>query len=157
MARVAYNAGHTDQIELKEEKDAKTGAVIKSLVNEKGFPPGFRPSFALVKGYLVLATSPEAIRRFEVPAAGDAPAKGETTLARLSGARAREYLLTHGPKLAKFLADVGAAGDEPKTRETLDALAGVLELIDTAEVVARPAESGLQIAVRVKPAKPLKK
>ena len=69
MLRVAYNAKHTHQIELKEETDPKSGIVLRSLVNDKGFPPGFRPSFAVVKGYLVLATSPEAIRRFTPPVA----------------------------------------------------------------------------------------
>jgi hypothetical protein len=155
MARVTYNARHADQIELKEEKDAKTGAVIKSLVNEKGFPPGFRPSFAVVNGYLVLATSPDAIRRFD-PAAKK-PQAGDATLATFSGPRTREYLLTHGPKLAKFLADLGAFTDEQKTRETLATVADVLELIDTAHVVADYNENGLRIALRVKPAKSLKK
>jgi hypothetical protein len=156
MARFAYNAKHADQVELKEEKDPKTGAVIKSLVSEKGFPPGFRPSFAVVKGYLVLATSPEAIKRFEPPAPANPVAPGHTTLAKLSGTRTREYLLVHGPKLAKTLADLGV-GDEKKLAEHIEALAGVLELVESAEVITRPDENGLQIAVRVYPAKPLKK
>ncbi len=156
MARVAYNATHPDQIELKEEKDPKSGAVIRSLVNEKGFPPGLRPSFAVVNGYLVLATSSEAIERFEVPAA-DKQQPGDTTLAVFSGPRTREYLRAHGPKLAKFLSEMGAVGDEKKTREILEALADVLELIDSADVITRPDENGLRIAVRIKPTLPLKK
>jgi hypothetical protein len=160
LARIAYNSAHRDrdqdQIELKEERDPKTGAVIKSLVNEKGFPPGFRPSFALQKGYLVLATSPDAIKRFAGPVPGAPRAKDVTTLAKLNGVQTRLYLETHGAKLAKFLAEVGV-GEEKKLREHIDTLHAVMELIDSADVIARPGEKTLQLAVRINPARPLKK
>jgi hypothetical protein len=155
MARVAYNASHVDQVDLKQEKDPRTGALIVSLVNEKGFPPGFRPSFAVQHGYLVLATSPEAIRRFEGSRV-DPPANGFVTVARLSGTQSRAYLTEHGPRLAKFLAAVGV-GDEKKLTELIETVAGVLELIDSADVTVRGDEISLRIALRVKPAKPLKK
>jgi hypothetical protein len=154
-ASFAYNATHADQIELVEEKDSKTGAVVRSLVNEKGFPPGFRPSFAIQKGYLVLATNPEAIRRFVVP---PVPAKQPAyrTFARFSGTGARAYLQEHGAKLAKFLAELGAA-DEATLKGHIAAVAEVLELIDSADLIVRPEENGLRISVRFNTAKPLKK
>jgi hypothetical protein len=156
MARIAYNSGHTDQIEVKEEKDPKTGAAIKSLVNEKGFPPGFRPSFAIKQGYLVLATSPDAIKRFDPTVPKPALPRETSTLAKLNGTQMRAYLQTHGAKLAKFLADIGI-GNEKGLAEHIANLADVLELVDSAEVILRSDEKGLQIAVRVNPAKPLKK
>jgi hypothetical protein len=156
MIRIVYNSRHTDQIELKEEKDPKSGVVIRSLVNEKGFPPGFRPSFAIVKNYLVLATSPEAIRRFAPPAADSANTSADRLLGRLSGTRVRHYLQTNGQKLSRFLVEIGATKDEAKTRETLAALATVLELVESAELIARPDQNGLRLTVKVKPAKPLK-
>ena len=154
MAR-RHNAKHADQIE-RRKRDRPDRLVIKSLVNEKGFPPGLRPSFAIMNGYLVLATSPEAIKQFEVPAA-DKRQPGDTTLAKFSGTRTREYLQMHGPRLAKFLSEMGTVGDEKKTREMLETLADVLELIDSVEVITRPDENGLRIAVRIKPIMPLKK
>jgi hypothetical protein len=158
LAQLAYNNSHRhpDQLTLKKERDPKSGAVIKSLVNEKVFPPGFRPSFAIQKGYLVLATSPDTIKRFEPPAPGAPRKKDITTLAKLNGVQTRTYLKTHGAKLAKFLADVGV-GDEKKLREHIDTLESVLELIDSAEVIARPGEKTLQLAVRINTARPLKK
>lgn len=155
--RVAYNAKHDDQVEFREETDEKTGIVIRSLVNEKGFPPGFRPSFALVKGHLVLATSPEAVRRFEPRPMKSPGGSGYTTVAALSGTHTREYLLTHGPKLVKFLANVGAIASEEQTRDTLETVASVLELFESLEVVARSDNDGMQLALRLKPVKPLKK
>lgn len=152
--RVAYNTKHKDQIELKETKDAATGVVVKSLVNDKGFPPGFRPSFAIVRGHLLLATSPEAIKKFTVPTR-DAT-KDYATLARISGTETRAYLQTHGEKLAKFLAEIGM-GDEKSITGQIEGVAAVLELVDSVELTRRDIENGLKLSVRVKPAKPLKK
>lgn len=154
-ARVAYNATHVDQIDVKEEKDPRSNAAITSLVNDKGFPPGFRPSFAIVRGYLLVATSPDAIKRFEPPSVAPPLAKGSRTVARLSGTASRAYLLAHGPQLAKFLADLGV-GPEKTLVEQLANLADVLELIDSARIVLRGDDSGLTIAAHIVFAKPLK-
>ncbi|HEV3438017.1 MAG TPA: hypothetical protein VG122_11700 [Gemmata sp.] len=155
-ARVAYNTKHTDQqIEVKKEKDPRSGAAITTLVNDK-FPPGFSPSFALVGGYLVIATSPDAIKRFEVPGLKNSPPTGFSTVAKFSGTQSRAYLLAHGPELAKFLADLGV-GPEKTLREQLDGLTSVLELIDSADIITRGDENGMRLAVRINLAKPLKK
>ena len=37
---------------------------VKYLVNENGFPTGFRPAVALHDGYLVFASSPEVLGQF---------------------------------------------------------------------------------------------
>lgn len=155
-ARVAYNLRHEDQIELKEEKDDATGVEVTSLVNEKGFPPGFRPSFALTRGYLVLATSPDAVKKFRPPAADAAPKAGPAVLARVSGVRSRAYLQAHGEKLATFLSGLGL-GDAGQLRGHAVGLSAVLELIDTAELTARDIENGVRLSLRVTPTKPLKR
>lgn len=154
--RVAYNARHTDQIELREEKDEATGATVRSLVNDKGFPAGFSPSFAVVRGHLVLATTPDAIRKFRPSAADGAPKPGHVTLGRLSGTACRDYLRDHGEKLARWLAELGV-GDEKALRGHLDQLGGVLELLDSAELQLRDIDRGLMLSLRVTPTKPLKK
>lgn len=151
--RVAYNAGHKDQIELREEQDGTT--TIVTLVNDAGFPSGFRPSFALKGGYLLVTTDPDAIRRFRPPSA-EPKAGGEVLVARFNGAATRAHLKQHGPRLAKFLAGLGQ-GDEKEMAALLEQLAVVLEPVDRVEVVTRSDESSLRVAVRVKLVKPLKK
>ena len=79
-ARIAYNARHDDQIELREEKDGDV--VIKSLTGE-AFPAGFRPCFAMKGGYLLVSTHPDAIRSFMAPTAEPKPG-GDVPLARLN-------------------------------------------------------------------------
>jgi hypothetical protein len=153
MARVGYNAGHADQIELREERHG--GVVIKSLVNEKGFPPGFRPSFALKGGFLVVATSPEPIKAFRPPA-GDAMPGGDVPIARFSAAATRAYLAANADGLSKLLAKAGA-GKEEDVRGHLEQLAAVLELLDRADLLISGDDSGVRLRVKVTFAKPLKK
>jgi hypothetical protein len=153
MARVGYNAGHEDQIELREEVHDRV--TIKSLANDKGFPPGFRPSFAVKGGFLLVATSPDAIKGFRPPAG--VPADGaEVPVARFSAAAARAYLSAHGEELARLLAGAGM-GDATVIRTHLNQFGDVLELVDRADVLSRGDETGLRVWVRVKFAKPLKK
>lgn len=152
LARIGYNSSHKDQLELREEKDGDT--VIKSLAGD-AFPAGFRPCFALKGGYLLVSTSPDAIKAFKTPA-GDPKAGGEVPLARFSGAATRDYLMAHSPALAKLLSTAGA-GDEKGLAQQLDMLAQVLEPMEKVELLATGNATGMKFALRVKPTKPLKK
>jgi hypothetical protein len=151
VGRIAYNARHKDQLALKEEKDG--GAVIRSLSGE-GLPAGFAPSFALKGGYLLLSTSPDAIRNFKPPT-GEPKPGGEVPLARFNARGVREYLTAHGPELAKLLAGAGA-GDAKVLAEQLGNLAAALEPLDAADLLTRGDDRGLKLVLRVKPIKPLK-
>src|SRR5205823_2600519 len=96
LVRVDHNRKHADPIDLDEE--TRDGATVKFLTS-KAFPPGFRPAFAVRDGYLVVAGSPEEVRRFK-PAAGVA----DPPVVRLSAARLREYLGQHKRPAAEALA-----------------------------------------------------
>jgi hypothetical protein len=146
--RIAYNAGHTDQIELVETDDG-----ITSLVNEKGFPPGFQPSYAFKHGYLLIAGSPRIIKRFEVPK--PAAARGEAVIARISAVAIRSYLQTHGEAMAKFLAAKGQGGEQDLVKQFQQA-AALLELADRIELATRGDDTGLRVTARLRLAKPLK-
>ncbi|HEX4607752.1 MAG TPA: hypothetical protein VH092_06040 [Urbifossiella sp.] len=149
-ARVAYNTNHADQIELEEE--AAADGRLTTLVGEKAFPPGVRPSFAVKGGFLVFSTSPDAIRRFRPPS--DAPAagaNGEAVVARVSGPAVRAYLREHGAVLARVL-----GGDAAGTEQTLDQLVVLLDPIERAEVLVRGTETGIRLTVRVRLVRPLK-
>ena len=152
VARIAYNAKHKDQIGLKEEKDGD--AVIKTLSGD-GLPPGLRPCFALKGGYLLVSTSPDAIKAFKPPTTDPKPG-GDVPLARFNATAARAYLTAHAASLAKLAAGVGA-GDEKTLAEQLGVRAAALEPADKAELFARGDATGLKLTLRIKPAKPLKK
>lgn len=150
--RVVYNAGHADQIDIRRTQDGDV--TITSLVNDKGFPPGVRPSFAMKGGYLVVAGDPDAIRRFRPPTTDPKPG-GEVVLARFNGPATRHYLEKNGPRLAGFLGGLGA-GDEKQLADLTRQLVVALEPLDRVEVVTRGDEASLRVAVRVKLVKPLR-
>ena len=154
-ARIAYNARHDDQIELREEKDGDV--VIKSLAGE-AFPAGFRPCFAMKGGYLLVSTHPDAVKSFKAPAAEPKPG-GDVPLARLNATAAREYLTANAPALAKLLASTGVGGatDEKELTRQLGMLAKALDLVDRAELLVRGDANGVRLMLRVKTAKPLKR
>lgn len=147
--RVGYNAKHRDQIDIDEEQTAD--GRITTLTAEKAFPPGVRPSFAVKGGYLLLATSPDAIRRFRPPSDDVVGKDGEAVVARVSGVAIREYLREHRTGLLRVL-----GGNERETATTFEQLAALLEPIDRAEVVVRGTDSGLRVAVRVRAVRALK-
>jgi len=150
--RIAYNSSHKDQIELREETDGDT--VIKSLAGE-ALPAGFRPCFALKNGYLIVSSSPEAIKTFEAPTA-DPKAGGDVPLARFNSTVAREYLAARGSVLVPVLAAAGA-GEEKALAEQFESLGMLLEPVEKLELIARGSPTGLKIALRLKTTKPLKK
>ena len=66
FVKTQTKAGEKDYLQRGEEK-LNDKVEIKYLANDKAYPPGLQPAFALKGGYLVLASSPEAIRRFTPP------------------------------------------------------------------------------------------
>ncbi|MFO0799052.1 MAG: hypothetical protein U0804_16410 [Gemmataceae bacterium] len=145
-ARVAYNAKHADQIEIDDEVTAD--GRVTTLSGEKAFPAGVRPAFAVKGGYLVLATSPDAVSRFRPPSDA-APPAGEAVIARLSGPALRAYLREHRDALVRVIGDADAG-------RTFDQLAVLLEPVERADVVVRGTETGVRLAVRIRPVQPLK-
>src|SRR5262249_33959823 len=80
-------------------------AEVKFLTDESMFPPGFRPAFALKGGYLLLATSPEAIRRFPATPPGKSPAAAaEVPFARFSPPALAGFLKARRDSLSTYLA-----------------------------------------------------
>ena len=65
---------------------------VRYLSGEGAFPPGIKPAFALKSGYLVLASSPDEVKRFKV--APTAAKAGATPLLRVS---VKDFRLPRGP------------------------------------------------------------
>lgn len=152
-ARFHYNRTHPDQIDLTETRDGDVTVV--TLSNPAVFPPGVRPSYAFKGGFLVAASTPEAVKRFRPPAGGVSAASAETVAGRFSGPTARDYLKAHRDGLAAFVGKTGG-GPEADVRKQIDEIVGVLEAVDRVEVVVRGTDAGLKVGVRAKLVKPLK-
>lgn len=150
LARLAHNRDHDpdDQIEITDE--TRDGHAVKSLTNPKGFPPGFQPSFGISRGYLVIASSPEAVRRFVPGTPTDSP------VVRLSAKELRAYLEKHGPAFAEFVARAGKRPLEEVKKE-MATVAAALEVFDQIEFRHSAANDRIKMSVHIEFAKSLRK
>jgi hypothetical protein len=152
LLQVQYNRDHDDAIESKVERFGD--ADIATYSNATLFPPGYRPSFGLVEGHLVFASSPELVGAFRTAAA---PAIGpRTPFLRVSSDAIREYLEAHGPALAKWVGDRQDRSIDEVAKE-FQTIAEVLKALERGEVFVEGNSSGMKLAVRLKFVKPLSK
>src|SRR5437870_5696478 len=75
-----------------------------SRTPDKPFPRGGQPAFALSEGYLVIAGSPGAVRRFRKGAGAASPAT-EALCLRISVTHVSKLIAQHRATLAAFLAE----------------------------------------------------
>jgi hypothetical protein len=149
---IDHNSKHDDRLSLKTEIWDK--GEVKYLSNPKRFPHGLRPAFALRDGYLMLATSPEAMRLLAKPPSGEASA--EVPLMRVSLKELRRYLLTHRKALAVVLAEQNKAKPE-EVENHLEGLTHALQLLDRLEISQRTGDGQAALTLRLMTSQPLRK
>ena len=133
FAVLDYNRKHKDRLALK--KEVQDGVEVRYFVNAKQFPAGVRPAFAVKGGYLVLASHPDAVRRFAAEVV-PAPPGAENPLLRLSLRRLARVLKDRRPSVLDFLSNRKGLPRE-QAGEWLDGLAWALDLFDTLELTQR--------------------
>jgi hypothetical protein len=148
---VVASGGRGKGISLKSLRQDKTE--VKYLDGEGAFPPGVQPAYALVDGYLVFASSPEALRRFGP--ARPAKAAGEVPLLRLSAQGLHRYLTERREALVPLAAEKNNLSKDEAARR-LDGLAAGLRLFDRIEVLQSTEGGRLSLTLRVQTAKPLR-
>ncbi len=107
VAVLTHNRTHKDKMQI--QRVTHDGVRITYFTGARKFPPGVRPAFALKGGYLVLASSPEAVRRFAANA-GPQPAVDGVPMVRLSVPELSR-MLKDRPDLTAAL--VGVPGEIP--------------------------------------------
>ncbi len=149
LAVLGYNSQRTGQLRLRMEP--QEGVEVR-VIEGAQLPPGLQPAFAWKGGYLVLASSPEAVRRFIPPSRGpDAVAAedAEVPLVRLALQGWAGYLRTYRRPVASYLADAyHLSAGEADARVTR--IVEGLELFDGIEVVQRTAPGRAVVTVRLK-------
>jgi hypothetical protein len=146
LAVFDHNARHGDRVRVVTSMQDKVE--VKYLTGGKAFPAGLEPALALKDGYLLLANSPEAIRRFR--AGGTALEHGgETPLLRLSLPELRTFLKNNRVPLTALLAakhqtSVAAAG------QGLDVVLECLGLVQQLELTQRAQDGQLVLTLRLR-------
>ena len=152
LFRVDYNRAHDDQFTLLEIKD--DGGPIHHLENAKLLPPGVRPAFAQRGDFFLLATSPEAIQRFD-PKKHALPAD-ETPFLRIGWKGLEQYLRTHGEDVAKLFAGITGKSIADVIKEFRE-LQTIIELLDTLDVKQSGTVDSTKWTLKLKLAAPLMK
>jgi hypothetical protein len=122
---------------------------VKFLSQPRLFPAGFRPAWALKDGFLVFATSPEAIARFG-PRAGAAASKSETPLLHLSPPELAQLLRLRRSQVVQDIRHKHQLSADDAERR-LDQLLALLDLFDAVSLTQRSEPGQATWSLRVLP------
>jgi hypothetical protein len=144
---LSYNSRPVPPLRMRMESQDD----ISVRVIEGGqLPPGLQPAFAWKGGYLVLASTPDAVRRFAPPKdAADAAANAEVPLMRLALQGWAGYIRNHRAQFAAYVGDLYHL--QPADAEArVNRLVEALELFNAVEVVQRTAPGRATVTIRLK-------
>jgi hypothetical protein len=154
LAVIDHNRQNKDHLSLKTEN--QDGVEVKYLAGES-LPAGFNPAFALKDGYLLLASSPEAVRRFGKPASESTrDAGGPLPLLRLSLSELRRYVQERREALARATAEKNQMPPEEAEKRLNGLLLG-LQFFDRAEVSQTAGPGQVTLTLRLQPSRPFRK
>jgi hypothetical protein len=149
---LGYNNSHTDAIRLETVRQDQVE--VQFLKNGKGFPPGWQPAFALKAGYLLLATSPEAIRAFRATPNPSAAAGPDLPLLRVSIREFRAYLNSHLDFLAARVAEDHGISPDAAAKK-LRGLLSLCECFERVELARRAGPGKVALVLRARTEKPM--
>jgi hypothetical protein len=156
LAVFAYNTSHDDRLTLRVVFDGPVE--VRHLTGDKAFPPGLQPAFAYKDGYLLVASSPEAIRSFGM--AGSSHPVGasarEVPLLRLSFAVLGQFLKDRQEVLTSYLAEKGHLTPVEVSRR-IQKLLDAIALFDRVDLAHYSADSQHSLILRVRTTQPLRK
>ncbi len=125
LALLEHNKNNADPIRLLTLKQDKVE--VKYFDGPKFFPAGLQPAFALKDGYLLLATSPDAIAQFR--AHGITVPSDETPMLRLSTFELSQFLKQRKDDIIAKLVEKQNLSKQD-ARQNLDSVLALLDMLD---------------------------
>ena len=153
LAVLEHNAKGGDRITLKSVQQDKVE--VKYFANDRQFPAGFQPAFAVKDGWWLVGSSPEALGRF-APRSAPSMTADETPIARLSVAALRAYLKQHRDALTSAISEKNQI-PRLEAATQLERLLTALQVIDAVDLIQRPSAGQVILTLRIKPSQPLRK
>jgi hypothetical protein len=151
MAAIGYNANHSEAIALRSERIGEIE--VRYFVGDQTFPNGIRPAYAWTKGYLLFASTPDAIARFHIPSA--AAVDGTAPLLRIAPSTWVSYLSTYKTALTGMLAtQTGIPSEEANAH--IDGTIQMLRLFNSIEVAIQSGNNKAAIELKIVPAAALR-
>lgn len=154
LALLGFNQTRKEKLNLKTATIDKLE--VRYLASPTGQAIGLQPAFGLSDGHLVIASTPETLRRFAVAPKGAKLPPGEVPLLRVSFADLRQYLKDRQKELSNALAEQQKLA--PKEMEAqIENVLAALSLVDRLELTQQVAANQVSFKLRLKPVKPLRK
>jgi Protein of unknown function (DUF3352) len=156
LAVFAYNTSHDDRLTLRVVFDGPVE--VRHLTGDKAFPPGLQPAFGYKDGYLLVASSPEAIRSFGKSASSlpVGTSSREVPLLRLSFAALRQFLKERQEALTPYLAEKGHLTPSEVSRRIQKLIDGI-GLFDRVDLTHYSADNQHSLILHVRTTQPLQK
>jgi hypothetical protein len=155
MLVLGHNSKNPDRpLVLRTERVGTRRMTV--LTGPKALPPGVQPTFGLHSGYLILASSPDAVRRFHAAAADRLVPRDTTSipLLRVSFRKWQSYLSTRREPLARAVAAKHQLSLEQANRR-LGHLLSLLPLLDRLELRQQTSPGRLELTLTLCPTYPL--
>lgn len=128
-----------DDAEKIQMRVLRQGEVeVNYLTQNRRFPPGFQPAFALKDGYLLLATSPAAVEQFQRRTKSSPAAADEVLMLRLAPSELAQLVRFHRDRVVEQM--VQKSGQPKATAE--QNLTGLLGLLDLCRSVTLSQRAG---------------
>jgi hypothetical protein len=148
LAVLSYNSTHADQVRLRTERQ---GAVeVRFLTNEKTFPKGLRPAFALKAGFLVVASTPEVVRAFAAEPAEPKATSAEKPFLRMTLTEWATLLKAQRELWLQAMMADGKIG-RPAAEQLADGLLLLLDQFDHLEVNQQIQKGQVAWTLRLRP------
>lgn len=149
LGKFAHNRGSSDGIQHLKVRQGDVE--VWYLAQEKLFPAGFQPAYALKDGYLVLATSPAAIELFQ-RSKSEPVVSDDIPLLRVSPTELAQLLRLHRERVVEQLIQKNAQS-RSVAGEHLDGLLAVLDVCRQITLSQRTGEGQIGWSVRLQMAK----
>lgn len=146
FAAIGYNSNHTESIALRNERIGDID--VRYLVGDAALPNGVRPAFAWKKGYLVFASTPEAVANFRVPEPGNA--NGPAPVLRIAPKACVNYLQMHKSVVSAMVA-TKAKSNANDVVPFIDGAISALKLFESVEVSVRTETDKSWIELKIVP------
>jgi hypothetical protein len=149
FGKFAHNRGNNDG--LQHLKMRQGDVEIWYLAQDKLFPAGFQPAYALKDGYLVLATSPAAIELFQRPKTEFATTD-DIPILRVSPTELAQLLRLHRERVLEQVMQKNGQS-RSAAGENLDGLLAVLDVCRQITVGQRAGDGQIAWSVRLQMAR----
>jgi hypothetical protein len=140
LALFEHNRRNDDALRI--ETMTQDNVEISYLTGSKLLPPGLQPAMALKGGYLLLASTPDAIRRFRATG-GPVSTPGEVPLLRLNVPELARALKGLRQEFRGVFADISA-------EQALDNVLSTLALFEGLEVTQRTEAGQVLLTMRLR-------